>query len=113
MCDVVYEKSASHLTRLTKITHHSTHEEEKLSSPWEFIGIETYELFQIRSQSDLFVNDTIYKSKAVGEPPFMLGMSAFFALSDAIAACGPNFANLQAPATAEEVLSAIARSRDV
>jgi|TARA_B110000908_G_scaffold112155_1_gene131508 xanthine dehydrogenase large subunit len=57
--------------------------------------------------------DTIYKSKAVGEPPFMLGMSAFFALSDAIAACGPNFANLQAPATAEEVLSAIARSRDV
>lgn len=57
--------------------------------------------------------DTIYKSKAVGEPPFMLGMSAFFALSDAISACGPNFANLQAPATAEEVLSAIARSRDV
>lgn len=57
--------------------------------------------------------DTIYKSKAVGEPPFMLGMSAFFALSDAIAACGPNFADLQAPATAEEILSAIGRSRDV
>ncbi|MFT5787194.1 MAG: xanthine dehydrogenase large subunit [Ascidiaceihabitans sp.] len=57
--------------------------------------------------------DTIYKSKAVGEPPFMLGMSAFFALSDAIAACGPEFANLQAPATAEEVLSAVGRARHV
>jgi xanthine dehydrogenase large subunit len=57
--------------------------------------------------------DTIYKSKAVGEPPFMLGMSAFFALSDAVAACGPAFANLQAPATAEEVLSAIGRARHV
>ncbi|MFT5798912.1 MAG: xanthine dehydrogenase large subunit [Candidatus Azotimanducaceae bacterium] len=57
--------------------------------------------------------ETIYKSKAVGEPPFMLGMSAFFALSDAVAACGPAFANLQAPATAEEVLSAIGRARHV
>jgi xanthine dehydrogenase large subunit len=57
--------------------------------------------------------DTIYKSKAVGEPPFMLGMSAFFALSDAIAACGPTFSDLQAPATAEQVLSAIGRARDV
>jgi xanthine dehydrogenase large subunit len=57
--------------------------------------------------------ETIYKSKAVGEPPFMLGISAFFALSDAIAACGPVFADLQAPATAEEILAAIGRSRDV
>lgn len=57
--------------------------------------------------------DTIYKSKAVGEPPFMLGTSVFFALSDAISACGPNFANLQAPATAEEILNAVGRTRDV
>ena len=57
--------------------------------------------------------DTISKSKAVGEPPFMLGVSAFFALSDAISACGPNFADLQAPATAEEVLAAIGRTQDV
>ena len=57
--------------------------------------------------------DTIFKSKAVGEPPFMLGVSAFFALSDAISACGPNFADLQAPATAEEVLAAIGRTQDV
>ncbi|MDG1470444.1 MAG: xanthine dehydrogenase molybdopterin binding subunit [Ascidiaceihabitans sp.] len=57
--------------------------------------------------------DTIYKSKAVGEPPFMLGMSAFFALSDAVSACGPAYADLQAPATAEEILKAIGRARDV
>ena len=54
---------------------------------------------------------TIYRSKAVGEPPFMLGISAHMALSNACAACGPNYPDLQAPATAEEVLSAIKRAR--
>ena len=57
---------------------------------------------------------TIYRSKAVGEPPFMLGISAWSALADAIAACGPTYANLQTPATAEAVLKAIqtAQSHD-
>jgi len=55
--------------------------------------------------------DTIYRSKAVGEPPFMLGISAFLALSDACAACGPNYPALNAPATPEELLNAIARAR--
>ena len=55
--------------------------------------------------------DTIYKSKAVGEPPFMLGMSVFFALADACAYCGRNYPDLQAPATPEAVLAAIARAR--
>ncbi len=54
---------------------------------------------------------TIYRSKAVGEPPFMLGISAFLALSDAVAACGTSYPDLQAPATAEEVLAAIGRAR--
>ncbi len=54
---------------------------------------------------------TIYRSKAVGEPPFMLGISAFMALSDAVGACGPNYPDLQAPATAEEVLNAVQRAR--
>ena len=54
---------------------------------------------------------TIYRSKAVGEPPFMLGTSAFLALADAVAACGPSYPDLQAPATAEEVLRAIGRAR--
>ena len=55
--------------------------------------------------------ETIYRSKAVGEPPFMLGMSVFFALSDACAACGPHYPDLQAPATPEEVLRAVGRAR--
>ena len=54
---------------------------------------------------------TVYRSKAVGEPPFMLGISAHLALSDACAACGPAYPDLQAPATAEEVLRAIERAR--
>ncbi|MEM8576772.1 MAG: xanthine dehydrogenase molybdopterin binding subunit [Pseudomonadota bacterium] len=55
--------------------------------------------------------DTIYKSKAVGEPPLMLGIATFLALSDACAAAGPHYPNLQAPATAEAVLAAVHRAR--
>ncbi|MGG7565958.1 xanthine dehydrogenase molybdopterin binding subunit [Rhodovulum sp. DZ06] len=54
---------------------------------------------------------TIHKSKAVGEPPLMLGVSAWLALSDACAACGPNYPDLSAPATPERVLAAIARAK--
>lgn len=53
--------------------------------------------------------ETIYRSKAVGEPPFMLGISAFYALRDAVAACGEPGCRppLDAPATPERVLRAI------
>ncbi len=54
--------------------------------------------------------DTIFRSKAVGEPPFMLGISAFLALQDACAACGPHWPDLQAPATPEAVLAACRRA---
>ena len=54
---------------------------------------------------------TIYRSKAVGEPPFMLGTSAFLALSHAVSACGSAYPDLQAPATAEEILRAVKRAR--
>ncbi len=59
---------------------------------------------------DLFKNDnvedTIHKSKAVGEPPFLLGMSVFFALSHAVGHRN-GYANLNAPATAETILKAL------
>jgi xanthine dehydrogenase large subunit len=54
---------------------------------------------------------TIYRSKAVGEPPFNLGISALMALSDAVSSCGPNYPALNAPATPEELLNAISRAR--
>ena len=41
----------------------------------------------------------------------MLGISVLMALSDACAACGPHYTDLQAPATAEAVLVAIDRAR--
>jgi len=55
------------------------------------------------------VEDTIGRSKAVGEPPLMLAMSVFFALRDAVAACGAERRSprLRAPATAEALLDAI------
>jgi len=57
--------------------------------------------------------DTIHRSKAVGEPPLMLGMSVFCAIRDAIAGCGPERARaeLAAPATPEAVLRALASLR--
>lgn len=55
--------------------------------------------------------ETIYRSKAVGEPPFMLGISAFLALSDAVAACGAAYPDLQAPATPEQILTSIGRAK--
>jgi xanthine dehydrogenase large subunit len=55
--------------------------------------------------------DAVGKSKAVGEPPFMLGISALYALSDAVTACGDGtvYPALDAPATAERVLMAVRR----
>ena len=53
--------------------------------------------------------DTIYRSKAVGEPPFMLALSAFHALRDAVASVAERTCALQldAPATDERILFAI------
>lgn len=51
---------------------------------------------------------TIYRSKAVGEPPLMLAMSVFFALKDAVESVGnyQQSSGLRAPATPEAVLMA-------
>lgn len=52
---------------------------------------------------------TIYRSKAVGEPPLMLALSAFHAISDAIASIADyrQLPPLDAPATPERVLAAV------
>ena len=57
--------------------------------------------------------ETIYRSKAVGEPPLMLAISVLLAIRDAIASCGPpgTQAELVAPATPEAVLRALASVR--
>jgi xanthine dehydrogenase large subunit len=55
------------------------------------------------------VEATIHRSKAVGEPPFMLANSVFCALTEAVSAVAPGrgLARLDAPATPERILAAI------
>jgi xanthine dehydrogenase large subunit len=57
--------------------------------------------------------ETIFRSKAVGEPPLMLAISVLHAIRDACAACGPAecMLELPAPATPEAVLRAISALR--
>jgi xanthine dehydrogenase large subunit len=58
--------------------------------------------------------ETIYRSKAVGEPPLMLAISVLHALSDAIASVADHrlCPRLDAPATPERVLMTIERLRE-
>jgi xanthine dehydrogenase large subunit len=51
--------------------------------------------------------DNIFGSKAVGEPPFMLAISVWEAMRDAVAAAGGDTARLNAPCTAENVLRSL------
>jgi len=55
------------------------------------------------------VEATIHRSKAVGEPPFMLANSVFLAIRDAVASVADYQVSpqLNAPATPEEVLMAV------
>ena len=52
---------------------------------------------------------TIHRSKAVGEPPLMLAISVFSALTDAVASVADHkvMPNLDAPATPERILTAV------
>ena len=53
--------------------------------------------------------DSIHRSKAVGEPPFLLGFSVFLAIRDAVSAFGEHRIDppLRAPATPEAILRAL------
>jgi xanthine dehydrogenase large subunit len=52
--------------------------------------------------------ETIYRSKAVGEPPLMLGISVWCAIHDAVASVAPGkLPKLDAPATPENILMAV------
>lgn len=60
-------------------------------------------------ERDEDIQASIYRSKAVGEPPFVLGVAALHAIKDAVAAVGNHerAAPLDPPATPEAVLMAI------
>ena len=57
--------------------------------------------------------DTVFHSKAVGEPPFMLGIAVWCAIKDAVASLGDYKAQPQidAPATPERVLWGVEQMR--
>jgi len=56
---------------------------------------------------------TVFKSKAVGEPPFMLGISVWSAIRDALASINDyQFSpSLNTPATPETVLNAVQQAQ--
>jgi xanthine dehydrogenase large subunit len=56
---------------------------------------------------------TIFRSKAIGEPPLMLAISVWLAIRDAIASLVDHklTPHLDAPATPERVLAAIDKLR--
>ncbi len=56
--------------------------------------------------------ETVYRSKAVGEPPLMLANSVFCAINDAIASLNPGVVpDLDAPATPEAIMRAVQAMR--
>jgi xanthine dehydrogenase large subunit len=65
--------------------------------------------FRVKLFDNRNVEDSIYRSKAVGEPPLLLPFSVFFAIRDAISAVGQHKVQppLRAPATAEAILDAV------
>ncbi|MFT3814274.1 MAG: xanthine dehydrogenase molybdopterin binding subunit [Acidovorax sp.] len=66
-------------------------------------------VFNVRLFNAQNYEDSIHRSKAVGEPPLLLPFSVFFAIRDAVASTGGANANppLTAPATSEAILRAI------
>ncbi|AOK28938.1 MULTISPECIES: xanthine dehydrogenase molybdopterin binding subunit [Burkholderia] len=65
--------------------------------------------FRVKLFDNRNAEDSIHRSKAVGEPPLLLPFSVFFAIRDAIASVGGDAINppLTAPATGEAILRAV------
>jgi xanthine dehydrogenase large subunit len=66
--------------------------------------------FHVRLYENSNAEPTVFRSKAVGEPPLLLPFSVFLAIRDAIAAAVPGAQHappLRAPATPEAILDAL------
>ncbi len=66
-------------------------------------------VFNVKLYEGQNAEDSIHRSKAVGEPPLLLPFSVFFAIRDAVSAVGNHKIDppLSAPATSEAILRAI------
>jgi xanthine dehydrogenase large subunit len=70
---------------------------------------DTPAVFDVRLFDNANAEDSIHRSKAVGEPPLLLPFSVFFAIRHAVSSVGGHRVDppLRVPATAEAVLDAI------
>ncbi len=66
-------------------------------------------VFNVKLYGAANFEDSIHRSKAVGEPPLLLAFSVFFAIRDAVSAVADHRVDppLSAPATSEAILRAI------
>lgn len=66
-------------------------------------------VFNVKLYDGQNAEDSIHRSKAVGEPPLLLPFSVFFAIRDAVSAVGEHKVDppLTAPATSEAILRAV------
>ncbi len=71
--------------------------------------------FRVRLLEQASQPDVVFGSKAVGEPPLMLGLSVVAALRYAVASCGPakREVELRMPCTPEAVLFAVEKATQV
>jgi xanthine dehydrogenase large subunit len=71
--------------------------------------------FNVKLFKNRNAEDSIHRSKAVGEPPLLLPFSVFFAIRDAVASVADYRFNppMNAPATAEEILKGVRAVRDM
>lgn len=65
---------------------------------------DTPRIFNIEFIENNENHQNIHRSKAVGEPPFLLGISVWTALKDALKYKCPTVPNMRSPATPEELL---------
>jgi xanthine dehydrogenase large subunit len=72
------------------------------------VASDTPERFRTKLHMRPNATESIYRSKAVGEPPFMHGIAVYCAILDAVHACSTRgHPNLSSPATPEAILRAI------
>jgi xanthine dehydrogenase large subunit len=66
-------------------------------------------VFNVALFDNANVEDSIHRSKAVGEPPLLLPFSVFLAIRDAVSALGDHRVDppLRAPATGEAIMDAV------
>ena len=100
--ELVYDKNGALLTHAP-----ATYKIPACSDRTCMLNISLYDVEGNRSE-------TIHRSKAVGEPPLMLGISVFLALNDALKGLADDnsYPLLNAPATAERLLMAVQAQKE-